>query len=391
MLKPLPEVPMRFALSAILVVLSVFTLNVSPARAHDPRPDEPRARIQIALLLDTSNSMDGLITQAKTQLWRIVNQFAHTRHSGKLPKIEVALYQYGNDSLVVTEGFVQQVVPFTDDLDLISEKLFALRTNGGEEYCGEVISKATKQLEWSNDEITYKAIFICGNEPFTQGQNDYREACAKALGRDIFVNTIHCGKSEQGIEGRWADGARIGGGRAMNIDQDHVRPTIRCPQDDEILKLNTSLNETYIPYGARGKAAAANQVAQDQNAEKNAAVGSDVARAAAKASGAYQNAGWDLVDALVNNQVKLEDIADKDLPEAMQTMNPQQRQDYVDQQRAKRSEIQKQILELNKTRDKYVAEEEKKQNAGNKEDTLDTAMLKAIREQVKEKGFETEE
>lgn len=382
---------MRYALSAILVVLLAFTLNISPAKAHDPQPGEPRPRIQIALLLDTSNSMDGLINQAKTQLWKIVNQFAHTRHGGKPPRIEVALYQYGNDSLNVTEGFVQQVLPFTDDLDLISEKLFALRTNGGEEYCGEVIGKATRQLDWSGEPKTYKAVFIAGNEPFSQGKFDYREACAKAFGNGIIINTIHCGPSHEGVEGRWADGARIGGGSAMNINQDRVRPTIICPQDDQIRELNTRLNSTYVPYGPKGKVAAANQVAQDANAAENASVGSDVARAAAKASGAYYNAGWDLVDAVINNQVKLEEIADKDLPEVMQTMNPQERKDYVDQQRKTRAEIQKQILELTAARDKHVAEEERKQNDGKQEETLDSAMLKAIREQVKEKGFETAE
>ena len=30
----------------------------------------------LALLLDTSNSMDGLIDQAKSQLWKIVNELA---------------------------------------------------------------------------------------------------------------------------------------------------------------------------------------------------------------------------------------------------------------------------------------------------------------------------
>jgi hypothetical protein len=381
---------MRSLLLSILAVSTVLAFYSSPARAHDPRPDDDRARIQIALLLDTSNSMDGLINQAKTQLWRIVNEFAHTRHHGKAPRIEVALYQYGNDSLVVTEGFIQQVVPFTDDLDLISEKLFALRTNGGEEYCGEVISKATKQLDWSSNPNTYKAIFIAGNEPFTQGHYNYREACVKALGSDIFVNTIHCGASQEGVEGRWADGARIGGGRAMNINQDCVRPTIRCPQDDEILKLNSMLNETYIPYGPKGELAKERQVAQDSNAAENAAVGSDVARAAAKASPGYQNAGWDLVDAVVNNQVKLEEVADKDLPENMQKMPQEERGKYVDQQRVRRAEIQQQINQLNTDRAKFVAEEEKKQADTDKTETLDTAIINSIREQVQQKGFEVE-
>ena len=35
--------------------------------------------VKIALLLDTSNSMDGLINQAKAQLWDIVNEFTHAK------------------------------------------------------------------------------------------------------------------------------------------------------------------------------------------------------------------------------------------------------------------------------------------------------------------------
>jgi len=384
---------MRSFLLSVLAVSTVFAFFSTPTRAHDPKPPKPdgeRARIQIAILLDTSNSMDGLINQAKTQLWRIVNEFARTRHNGEMPKIEVALYQYGNASLVVTEGFVQQIVPFTDDLDLISEKLFALRTNGGEEYCGEVISKAAKQLEWSSNPHTYKAVFIAGNEPFSQGSNDYREACAKAFGNSIIVNTIHCGQSQEGINGHWADGARIGGGRAMNIDQDRVRPTITCPQDDAILKLNASLNDTYLPYGPRGKDAKERQVAQDSNANENAALGSHVARAAAKAGPGYQNAGWDIVDAVANNQVRLEEIAEKDLPEAMQKMSKEDRARHVDEQRAKRAEIQKKINDLNADRVKFVTEEEKKLADTDKTETLDTAIINAIREQVTEKGFETE-
>lgn len=66
----------------------------------DPRPDG-KNRVQIALLLDTSNSMDGLIGQAKTQLWKVVNSFIDARRDGEAPFVEVALYEYGNNGLPV--------------------------------------------------------------------------------------------------------------------------------------------------------------------------------------------------------------------------------------------------------------------------------------------------
>ena len=51
----------------------------------------PRIRrqptVQIAILLDTSNSMDGLIAQAKTQLWNVVNEFVRAKKDGRPPAI----------------------------------------------------------------------------------------------------------------------------------------------------------------------------------------------------------------------------------------------------------------------------------------------------------------
>lgn len=56
-------------------------------------------KIQVALLLDTSSSMDGLIEQAKSRLWNIVNTLTTLKYNGKAPQIEIALYEYGNDGI----------------------------------------------------------------------------------------------------------------------------------------------------------------------------------------------------------------------------------------------------------------------------------------------------
>ena len=110
--------------------------------------ENPNANaVQLAILLDTSNSMDGLIEQAKTQLWKIVNEMARSKRDGKTINLYVALYEYGNDGLSSQEGYVRLVTSLTNDLDKISEELFKLKTNGGSEYCGTVISEAVKDLK----------------------------------------------------------------------------------------------------------------------------------------------------------------------------------------------------------------------------------------------------
>src|SRR3954462_14366617 len=62
-------------------------------------PVKPKPVVQIAILLDTSNSMDGLIEQAKIELWRIVNELAKAQPDGQHPDVQVALYQYGTPGL----------------------------------------------------------------------------------------------------------------------------------------------------------------------------------------------------------------------------------------------------------------------------------------------------
>ena len=82
--------------------------------------------MEIAILLDTSGSMEGLIDQAKTRLWKIVNDLALAKKTGQTPNIQVALYEYGKSSIPASEGYLKMIVPLTADLDRVSEGLFSL-------------------------------------------------------------------------------------------------------------------------------------------------------------------------------------------------------------------------------------------------------------------------
>ena len=147
-----------------------------------------RPAVDVAILLDTSNSMDGLIDQAKSQLWTIVQQFAKAEKAGKTPQLRVSVFEYGNSKLPASEDYIRQVVQLTDDLDSVSEALFSLKTKGGDEYCGTVIKEAVERLDWSGKANSYKAIFIAGNEPFTQGPTNYKDGCKAAIENGITVN-----------------------------------------------------------------------------------------------------------------------------------------------------------------------------------------------------------
>ncbi|MEN3940015.1 VWA domain-containing protein [Prosthecobacter sp. SYSU 5D2] len=373
---------LRQSILGLILSSALLGQATEPAKTDAIRDNE--ALVQIAILLDTSSSMDGLIEQAKSQLWRIVNEFNDARQGDKIPVVQVALYEYGNNNLSIGSNYIRKVLPLTRDLDRVSENLFKLTTNGGNEYCGAVIRDALDSLAWDAKGSTYKVIFIAGNEPFTQGPVNAQDACKAAIQKGVVVNTIHCGNQADGENGGWRTGAALAEGRFLTIDQDKAVVHIEAPQDKEITRLSIELNKTYIQYGKDGGRGRSNMSRQDSNASLFEKAGAAVQRALTKASPSYSNNSWDLVDANKKAGVKLEELKEGDLPPEMQALKPEERQTYLDKKAAERSQIQSQIQKLNEERQKYVAEKAKESG---QDDTLDKAIVKAVREQAEKKAI----
>ena len=342
----------------------------------------PNNVVKIALLLDTSNSMDGLINQAKAQLWDVVNKFTTAKCGNEQrPNLQIALYQYGNDDLSSREGYIQQVIGFSSDLDEISEKLFSLTTNGGEEYCGQVIQTSIGQLDWGKNKDHLKMIFIAGNEPFTQGKLNFRDAVINAKEKDIVVNTIFCGNYEQGINTQWKAGATMTGGEYMAIDHNEKIVHIATPYDDIIIKLNRRLNKTYISYGAMGAAKMVKQAVQDENAMKVEEVVA-VKRAVSKSSRLYKNASWDLVDASDQDDFDLSKVDKEQIPSEFKGKSEGEIQRLIQSKKAERKTIQKEIQQANAKREQYIKEKSKESKGA-----LENAMLSAIQRQAAKKNY----
>ena len=366
---------------AITCLFLGFTVVVTAANPEEKT--KVRQTIKVALLLDTSNSMDGLINQAKTQLWEIVNELSYAKYGIQQPDLEIALYEYGNDRLESSDGYIRQVLPFSNDLDDISEKLFSLVTNGGKEYCGQVINSSIKELDWGIDTNDLKLIFIAGNEPFTQGKINYKEVISDAKEKDIIINTIYCGDYQTGISGKWKDGAELGGGDYMTINQNKEIVHIVTPFDDAIIILNKQLNNTYIYYGNRGKQKFSNQSKQDSNAlEINQSV--VVKRAVSKSNRLYENASWDLVDKAKKSTIDYSEIDRKKLPVELQKKSDEELKKYVEEQDKIRSKIKVKINELNRKRKIFIA---KKQNESMEKGALDNVIIQAIKKQAKAKNY----
>jgi hypothetical protein len=391
-----------FSLSYILCMSC--TIN-SEAKANDPiaeqlsagssqtniaalptaLPPTGKKKIKIALLLDTSGSMDGLINQAKSQLWKLVNEHSNAKCENEKPELEIALYEYGNDNLPSSEGYIRQVSQFSNDLDLISEKLFALSTNGGNEFCGYVIGSSLKQLDWAGDDHDLRIIFIAGNEPFTQGGISYVTSCNTAKQKDVIVNTIYCGQFDEGLRTGWKNGAVLTGGEYMSIEQDRQTVYIESPYDAEIAQLNDKINDTYISYGVTGYTKKMNQAAQDKNAAVYGSANT-TNRIVSKTSSFYSNKTWDIVDASKEKDFDVSKIKEAELPAELKGKTKEEKEKFIATKTAEREAIKTKIIQLNKSRTEYILEKEKEKQT-EKTSSLDGAMLKAIKDQATKKKF----
>ena len=366
-----------------VVLIAIFALSSFVSTSPKTiKPAEPK--IQVAILLDVSGSMDGLIEQAKAQLWNMVNTLGKAKCDGSVtPKIEIALYEYGRSNNDVKAGYVKQINGFINDMDSLSENLFSLKTNGGDEYCGQVIYTSLQQLQWDAAPENYKVIFIAGNEDFLQGNLHYTKACTEAKNKGVIVNTIYCGDKMQGIREHWNLAGECGNGSFTNINQNAREEEIPTPYDSLLITMNGNLNSTYVSYGYAGASYAAKQSSMDQ---KNAAASKkqQMARIKTKAnSKVYDNSKWDLVDANAIGNLEVV-IADKNaLPDSLKNKTKEEIKVIVEQKTKERALVNQQITELSAKRDAYIAEERKKMAAAKQENTLETEVEKIIKEQAK--------
>ncbi len=341
----------KFTLLLLIISLSQSAWAQFPGRTNEsydypPSPTYSQDRIQMAVILDVSGSMEGLLEQTKAQLWHIVNGLTWSADPYSVPTLEIALYAYGQDAAGRRNGYVRQIIPFTTDLDWVSEALWGLYTGGRYEYAGAAIQASLTELNWSRRNRDLKMIYIAGNEVFEQGPVASRQALRNAQYQGIIVNTIYCGKEYEGRRQGWEQAAYQGGGDFLAIEQNYRDNYQRyTPYDQQIIGLNRRFNDTYIPYGRRADICRQRQISQDRRASQ-LGIGIAAQRAIAKSSSVYTHPDWDLVDAVSSGQVQLDNIPASELPLEMQRMSLAERKSYVSQKARARRAISQEIQQL---------------------------------------------
>lgn len=371
------------ALVAIAATATAFFVLTKPKKVTSQKPS-PAPKIQVAVLLDVSNSMDGLIDQAKAQLWNMVNTIGKAKCPGDVsPQIEISLYEYGRQSNDLKKGYVKQINGFITNLDSLSENLFSLTTNGGDEFCGHVINSSINELQWDTNSSSYKVIFIAGNEDFLQGDIDYIKACNAAKQKSVIVNTIYCGDKMQGIQEHWNINAECGNGSFTNINQDAKDEYIPTPYDSLLFVENGNLNYTYVGYGYNGASASVKQQKMDL-ANTTLSKSAGLKRIAAKGNKyAYKNTEWDLVDKYLYDSIGFRKMKKNELPDSLQSKRPEEIEQMVKYKVNQRKATQQKITDLTIKRNEFIAAEKAKRNSNKTDQTLETEVEKIIKEQAR--------
>lgn len=373
-----------FSCGALMLALVIVSRGMGdePTGVARPQPGETARDIDVALCLDVSGSMQGLIEAAKNKLWDIVNELGKAKPT---PRLRVALYSYGHSNYDSGRGWVRKEIDLTTDLDMLYKKLFALTINGGEEYVARVTRDAVDEQKWSEQKNALKLIFVAGNEPANQDKMvSMKDVALKALAKGILINPIYCGGADDSDAKTWRELASLGHGRFANIDHNH-KVAIKTPVDKDLAALADKINATYVAYG-KNQWKGNNQLEQTANA-KSAGAGVLAARVQAQSGKLYQCEDWDLVDKCKKEpKFDITKIPDDELTPELKKLTPEKRVALVKDMSEKRAALQKQIDELATRRDTFIREEQKR-NPNPAARAFDQAIRETLQIQAKEKGI----
>lgn len=385
------------------IALFVLTLAVVGLYPHDrpaiaqaqPNPTIPtgqaqpgqRPKIEVVFVLDTTGSMGGLIQAAKEKIWSIATSMAQAQPA---PEIRMGLVAYRDRG----DAYVTRVEDLSADLDSLYAKLMDFRADGGgdgPESVNQALDDAVRKISWSQNQETYKVVFLLGDAPPHMDYPDdvkYPESLKEAARRGIVVNAIQCGTLPDTTQS-WRQIAQLGQGEYFQVGQAGGAVAVSSPYDKKLAELSAKLDETRLYYG--DAADKLKSRLKQEATDKLHALASPESRARratfnASASGAANQAGEkELVEDVGKGRVDVSKMDSDKLPASLQAVAPEKRQAVVEEKAKERQELRQQIEELAKQRAEHLKQEVDKQ--GGAKDSLDEKVYGAVREQAAKKGL----
>ena len=349
-----------------------------------------KPRVEAVFVLDTTGSMSGLIEAAKEKIWSIANTMATAQPA---PEIRIGLVAYRDRG----DAYVTQVVNLSADLDSTYATLMDFQADGGgdgPESVNQALDDALNKISWSQDQDTYKVIFMVGDAPAHMDYQDdvkYPVTLAAAKQRGIVVNAIQSGRNDE-TSRMWQQIAQLGSGDFFQVEQSGNGVAIATPFDKDLAELSAKMDETRLYYGSvKEKVKQRRKVAASDKLHAGSSVESRARRAtfnASKSGKANFLGDGELVDDVASGRVDISSIEESYLPEPMQAMAPAERKAVIARKAEQRKVLQAQIKEMAEKRGSYL--KKKVEAEGGAKDSLDEKIYSAVREQAAGKGLHYE-
>ena len=376
---------------ALLLTACLILAPLAAKEGEKKKGKKPKKEtIEVCFVLDTTGSMGGLIEGAKQKIWAIANEILASEPT---PNLRIGLIGYRDRK----EAYVTQVHDLSDDIDDIYAKLMKFQAQGGgdtPESVNQALHEAVTKIKWNKSKKVLKLIFLVGDAPPHMDYQDdvkYPEICKMAVKKNLILNTVQCGNMASTTP-IWKEIAKLAEGDYVAIAQSGGVAAISTPVDAEIAKLNRELGVTVVAYGDRrmradvaGKinlaAEAKEAVAADRLSVlsfKSKAVVADSGGRSAGFSSAYIDGGGDLVDDLASGRVDFDDVEQEKLSEKVREMSKEERKQYLEEQVAKRKELQKKLDELLTKRRDFVTAEKARLAKEGKGDGFDKKVSEII-------------
>ena len=346
-------------------------------------------KVEVVFVLDTTSSMSGLIDAAKNNIWSIASSMASADPE---PDMRMGLVAFRDRG----DAYITKVLDLSQDLDSMYVSLSNFKAQGGgdgPESVNAALNAAVNNVSWSQDENTYKVIFLVGDAPPHMDYADepqYPAIIQQAKAKGIVVNCIQAG-DQSNTRKIWQQIASLNQGEFFQVEQGGNAIAVNTPFDDKIAALSRQLDATKLFYGSeekRRKMAAKEQASRELFASVPAAIQAKRAEFNTKAAGADNLfADSELVEDVVSGRVELDSLAAESLPEPMQGLDKEEQKKLVQTTAEKRKQIQEEIARLGKQRQDYIAEQLKEEEVA---ESLDGKIYGAIRSQASSKGLKYE-
>lgn len=366
---------MKTTSTIIVCAFAAITTLHAEERSPDPRP-----KVEVAFVLDSTGSMGGLIEGAKEKIWSIANSIIARDPK---PEVRIGLLSYRDRG----DEYITRMHDLSGDIDTVFSNLRQFQAAGGgdtPESVNQALHEAVTLLSWSKDKDTTRIIFLVGDCPPHMDYKDdvkYHESCKIAAKAGIIINTVQCG-NHGATTSIWQEIAKLAEGTYIALGQTGGMVAMSAPQDEEIARISRELGETSVAYGDRRQQAAV--------FSKNAAAAKATPSvAAARATynwndggKAVQGAG-DLVADFAEGKVRLDELKPDELPDNLKKMNETERKEFIEKQQAKRSDLNSQLGKLVSKRDEFIRTEQEKLAKEGKGDAFDLKVAEIISGQVK--------